>query len=88
MHHSGIPRHAQSMIAYRMLTEYFCKFEKKLHCGNVVNIRYTIHVCLLVQSTKQYDVRETVTLRGHTGITIDEFICLNIAMKFQMCLLK
>ena len=29
MHYFGIPRHTQSLIAYRLLTEYFWKFQYK-----------------------------------------------------------
>ena len=38
MHYFGIPRHTQSMIANKILTEYFWKFSEKFHCGNVVNM--------------------------------------------------
>ena len=34
MHDLGNPGHIQSMIAYTILTEYFLKFQLKLHCGN------------------------------------------------------
>ena len=34
MHDFGNPGHIQSMIAYTILTEYFLKFQWKLHCGN------------------------------------------------------
>ena len=40
MHYFGLPSHTRSIIAYKILTEYFWKFQKKLHCGNVVNIPY------------------------------------------------
>ena len=40
MHYFGNPRHTQSMIAYKILTEYFGKSSEKLHCGNVVNMPY------------------------------------------------
>ena len=40
MHYFGIPWHTQSMIAYKILTEYFWKF----HCGNVFNAPYWMSV--------------------------------------------
>ena len=33
---------SQSMIAYKILTEYFWKFQLKSHCGNVVNMPYLL----------------------------------------------
>ena len=40
MHYFGIPRHTESMIAYKILNEYFWKFQLKLHRGNVVKMPY------------------------------------------------
>ena len=40
MHCFGVPRHTQSMRAFKILTEYFWKFQWKLHCGNVVYMPY------------------------------------------------
>ena len=37
MHNFGIPRDTQSMVAYKILTEYFWNSSENLHCGNVVN---------------------------------------------------
>ena len=44
MHYFRIPRHTQSMIAYKIFTEYFWKFQLKMHCGNIVNMPYSILV--------------------------------------------
>ena len=30
IHHFGNPRHTQSMVAYKILTEYFWKFQRKI----------------------------------------------------------
>ena len=43
MHYFGNPRHTRSMIAYMILTEYFWKFQKKLHCRNVDNMPYWVN---------------------------------------------
>ena len=41
MHYFGNPRHTQSMLAYKILTESISgNFSEKLHCGNVVNVPY------------------------------------------------
>ena len=39
-HYFGNPRHTQSMITYMymILTEYSWKFQKKMQCGNVLNM--------------------------------------------------
>ena len=36
----GIPSLTKSMIAYKILTEYFGNSNEKLHCGNFVNMAY------------------------------------------------
>ena len=42
MHHSGVPRHDQTMIAYKILTEYIWQFLlKKHHCGG--NALFDLH---------------------------------------------
>ena len=41
MHYFRIPRHTQSMITYKILTEYFWKFQWKLHCGIFINMPYS-----------------------------------------------
>ena len=35
MHYFGIPRHILSMIAYKILTEYFWKFQRKIALWDV-----------------------------------------------------
>ena len=40
MHHNGIPRDTQSMIADNILTEISGNSNEKLHCGNVVNMPF------------------------------------------------
>ena len=48
MHYSWIPRHTQSMM---ILTEYFWKFQWKLHCGNVVNLIMQVKLSMWGRST-------------------------------------
>ena len=43
MHYYGNPSHAQSMIAYTILTECFWNSSETLHCGNVVNMPYLLY---------------------------------------------
>ena len=40
MHYFGIPRYTQSMIAYKISTEYLWKSQWKLPCGSVDNLPY------------------------------------------------
>ena len=56
MHYLGIPSHTQSMIAFKILAGSFWKFRWKMHCGNVVNMRFygvfrydssTLGLCLI-----------------------------------------
>ena len=42
MFYFRIPTHTQSMIAYKILTEFSEYSSEKLHCGNVVNKPYRI----------------------------------------------
>ena len=40
MHYFRIPGHIQSMIAYKILTEYFWKCQRKIALWDVVNLPY------------------------------------------------
>ena len=46
MHYFGIPRHTQSMIAYKTLTSFSGNSSEKLYCGNVVKMPYRLNVII------------------------------------------
>ena len=62
MHYFGNPRHTQSMIAYKILTEFFWKSGEKLECGIVVDMPFYFSV--IVVSTLKHVV--VISLAGIT----------------------
>ena len=60
MHYFGNPRHTHSMLAYKIFTEHFRKFQWKLHCGNAVNMPYWIQILL------KWTLNDTGQIRLHS----------------------
>ena len=85
MHYFRVPRHTRSMIAYKILTEYFWKFQWKLHCGNVVN-----KPCWWNTQSKSYQQCchwlsvPGITRNMHCGILFRiSYICSHFTVEFK-----
>ena len=47
MHYFGIPRHTQSILAYKILTSISGNSSEKLYCGNAVKMPYYLNVIIM-----------------------------------------